>query len=111
MKPSEFQAAYKALASEVAKVARADIFEITIEQRSYILSKLEEMSASVKKAGKICALLDTESNSSGKVAPVFGAAIEDAVPVTNVVNISATSKEDEAPTEEKPTTKAGRRSK
>ncbi len=111
MKLSEFQAGHKALATEIAKIIRADIFETTSEQRTYTLNRLEAMSASIRQADKICALLDTEPNSSGEVAPVFGAAIEDAVPVTNVVNISATSKEDEAPTEEKPTTKAGRRSK
>ncbi len=104
MKLSEFQAGHKALATEIVKIIRVDIFETTSEQRTYTLNLLEEMSASIRQADKICALLDPESAPSEKVAAP-------SIDISNVVNISASSKEDEAPTEEKPTTKAGRRSK
>ena len=72
MKLSEFQAGYKALGTEIGKLARADIFNTSPEERAYIRTKLNEMSMAVLQADKICRLLED-------AAPVSTSPPDDAV--------------------------------
>jgi hypothetical protein len=94
MKLSEFYTSCKRMGTEIAKMAKADVFEITQEQRDYMIQQLEEFTGLIRRADRLCRVLSDD--------PAFDT--HETPSVTNVTTNNMLDKEDKSEGElDKPT--------